>query len=108
MAAISPTVMEGVWTVMDKTQAERNREYLAGVAMAADMLRAGIIDENDYSALETKYAEKFLPLFRYEKPCFSGTLLIRQTAEGSGVAATNAEDSPKGSASVYPAKRNAL
>lgn len=82
MAVISPTVMEGVWAAMDKTQAERNREYLAGVTMAADMLRAGIIDENDYSALETKYAEKLLPLFRYEKPCFSATLPIRQTDEG--------------------------
>ena len=67
---------------MDKRQAERNRNYLAGVAMLAEMLDKGLIDEADYSALETEYAVKFLPLFRYEKPCFSSTLLIRQTDEG--------------------------
>ena len=78
---------------MDKRQAERNRNYLAGVAMLTEMLDKGLIDEADYSALETEYAAKFLPLFRYEKPCFSSTLLIRQTGEGSGFAATNAEDS---------------
>ena len=78
---------------MDKKQAERNRNYLAGVAMLAEMLDRGLIDEADYSALETEYAAKFLPLFRYEKPCFSSALLITQTDEGSGFAATNAEDS---------------
>ena len=67
---------------MDKRQAERNRNYLTGVAMLAEMLDKGLINETDYSALETEYAAKFLPLFRYEKPCFSSTLLIRQTNEG--------------------------
>lgn len=67
---------------MDNKQAERNRNYLAGVAMLAEMLDKGLINEADYSALETEYAAKFLPLFRYEKPCFSSTLLIRQTDEG--------------------------
>ena len=66
---------------------------LESVAMLAKMLDKGLIDEADYLALETEYAAKFLPLFRYEKPCFSSTLLIRQTGEGSGFAATNAEDS---------------
>ena len=78
---------------MDKKQAERNRNYLAGVAMLAEMLDKGLIDKADYSALESEYATKFLPLFRYEKPCFSSPLLITQTGEGSGLAATNAEDS---------------
>ena len=78
---------------MDKRQAERNRNYLAGVAMLAEMMDRGLIDEADYSALETEYATKFPPLFRYEKPCFSSTILITQTGEGSGFAATNAEDS---------------
>ena len=67
---------------MDKRQAERNRNYLTGVAMLAEMLDKGLINEADYSAFETEYAAKFLPLFRYEKPCFSSTLLIRQTNEG--------------------------
>ena len=66
---------------MDKRQAERNLNYLAGVAMLAEMLDKRLIDEADYSALETEYAAKFLPLFRYEKPCFSSTLLITQTDE---------------------------
>ena len=92
-AAISPTVTEGRRNVVDKKQAERNRNYLAGVAMFAEMLDKGLINEADCSALETEYAAKFLPLFRYEKPCFSSTLLITQTGEGSGLAATNAEDS---------------
>ncbi len=39
---------------MDKKQAERNRNYLAGVAMLAKMLDKGLIDEADYSALETE------------------------------------------------------
>ena len=67
---------------MDKKQAERNGNYLAGVALLAEMLDKGLIDKDDYSAIETEYAAKFLPLFRYEKSCFSSTLLIRQTDEG--------------------------
>lgn len=67
---------------MDKMQAERNRNYLTGVAMLAEMLDRSLINEADYSALETEYAAKFLPLFRYEKPCFLSTLLITQTDEG--------------------------
>ena len=67
---------------MDKRQAERNLNYLAGVAMLAEMLDKRLIDKADYSALESEYAAKFLPLFRYEKPCFSSTLLITQTDEG--------------------------
>lgn len=70
---------------MDKKQAEWNRNYLAGVAILAEMLDRGLINEADYSALETEYAAKFLPLFRCEKPCFSSTLLIRQTDEGRGI-----------------------
>ena len=61
---------------MDKRQAERNRNYLAGVVILAEMLDKRLIDESDYSALETEYAAKFLPLFRCEKPCFLSTLLM--------------------------------
>lgn len=70
---------------MDKKQAERYGDYLAGVALLAEMLDKGLIDMDDYSALETEYAAKFRPLFRYEKPCFSSTLLIRQTDEGRDI-----------------------
>ena len=73
--------------------AERTRNYLTGLSLVIEMLSSNVLDEADYSALETEYAAKFRPLFRYEKPCFSSTLLIRQTDEGSGFAATNAENS---------------
>ena len=69
---------------MKSTRIENGRQYLAALAVVGDMLRGGIIDEADYSALETKFAEKFQPLFRYEKPCLSATLPIRQTDEGRG------------------------
>ena len=72
---------------------ERTRNYLTGLAFVAEMFGCNVLDEADYWALESEYAAKFLPLFRYERPCFSSTLLIRQTGEGSGFAATNAEDS---------------
>ena len=61
---------------------ERTRNYLTGLAFVTEMLGCNVLDEADYSVLETEYAAKFLPLFRYEKPCFSSTLLIRQTDEG--------------------------
>ena len=60
-------------------KAECQRAYLAGIAIARDMLARGLIDEADYSALETAFAAKFSSLFRYEKPCFSATLPITQT-----------------------------
>ena len=66
----------------NKARAQRN--YLSGMAVANDMLRRGLISEADFSALETVFAGKYRPLFRYEKPCLSPTLLITQTDEGSG------------------------
>ena len=91
----------------DKARAQRN--YLAGVAVANDMLRRGLISEADFSALETAFCRKNTGLyFRYEKPCLSPTLLITQTDEGSGSAATSAGDNPTGSAGACPAKRGAL
>jgi hypothetical protein len=62
----------------------QNQRYLAAISVASDMLESGLIDEADYSALETKFAAKYQPLFRYEKPCFSATLPIRQTVERRG------------------------
>ena len=61
---------------------ENDKRYLAAIAVACGMLRRGLINEHDYSALETKFAALFLPLIRYEKPCLSATLPIRQTVEG--------------------------
>jgi hypothetical protein len=61
---------------------EREKQYLTAITVARGMLRRGLIDEHDYSALETRFASLFLPLIRYEKPCLSATLPIRQTVEG--------------------------
>ena len=69
---------------MKSARIENGTQYLVALAVVNDMLRGGIIDEADYSALETKFAEKFLPLFRYKKPCLSATLPITQTDEGRG------------------------
>lgn len=80
--AISPTGMERGRAAMTKNKARAQRNYLAGVAVANDMLRRGLISEADFSALETAFAQKYRPLFRYEKPCLSPTLLITQTDEG--------------------------
>ena len=66
---------------MEYTRAELTRCYLAGVSVANDMFQRGLIQEADYSALETVFAQKFLPLFRYEKPCKDATLPIRQTEQ---------------------------
>lgn len=89
-------------------RAKSYRRYLVGVAISNDMLRRGLISEADFSALETAFAEKYRPYFRYEKPCLFPTLLIAQTDEGSGFAATSAGDNPTGSAGACPAKRDAL
>ena len=64
---------------------EQGKRYLAAISVASDMFESGLIDEADYSALETKFAAKYQPLFRYEKPCLSATLPIRQTVEGRGL-----------------------
>ena len=64
---------------MNQEQYERNREYLAAISLLKNMFVSGLLDEADYVALETKYADIFLPLFRYEKPCLLSTLPIRLT-----------------------------
>lgn len=69
---------------MKSTRIECDKQYLAALAVVNDMLRGSIIDEGDYSALETKFADKFQPLFRYEKPCLSATLPITLTDERRG------------------------
>ena len=63
---------------------KQNQRYLAAISVASDMFHCGLVDEADYSALETKFAAKYQPLFRYEKPCLSTTLPIRQTDERRG------------------------
>ena len=69
---------------MTDTRYKQHQRYLAAISVASDMFESGLIDEADFSALETKFAEKFRPLFRYEKPCLSATLPIRQTDERRG------------------------
>lgn len=57
-------------------QQERDLCYLAGVTISRDLLRADMIDTDDYAALETAYAEKYKPLFRYENPCLLHDICI--------------------------------
>lgn len=67
---------------MRKRPTDMTRSYLAGISVADEMFRHDLIDEADYSALETELAAKFMPLFRYEKPCLFSTLPVTQTDEG--------------------------
>lgn len=67
---------------MARDQHRRNRNYLAAIAMLSDMIACNLIDADDYCAIETKYAVKFRPLFRYEKPCKSATLPLTLTGQG--------------------------
>ena len=62
-------------------QASQNLRYIAAVAFLSDMYERSLIDDDDYCALETKYAAKYLPLFRYEKPCKNATFPITQTVQ---------------------------
>ena len=48
---------------------DQERRYLAAIGCLRDMYARQLIDEFDYSALEYRYAEKYTPLIRYEKPC---------------------------------------
>lgn len=59
--------------------------YMAAIAFLMDLLDRQLIDADDYCAIETKYAAKYLPLFRYEKPCKKATLPITQTETGGEV-----------------------
>ena len=96
-APLSPAALEVLAVIAYNQPVSRSFiEQVRGVdssSTVTKLLDKGLINEADYSALETEYAAKFPPLFRYEKPCFSSALLITQTGEGSGFAATNAEDS---------------
>ena len=65
-------------------QVSQNFRYIVAIAFLSDLYERCLIDDDDYCALETKYANQFLPLFRYEKPCKNATLPITQTGqEGS-------------------------
>lgn len=70
---------------MTDVQYKQNQRYLAAISMASDMFQSGLIDDADFSALETKFAAIYQPFFRYEKPCLCATLPIRQTDERRGL-----------------------
>ena len=74
-------IVSGKVARMTKAQNCRNRRYLAAIALVRQTLWNGLIDSNDYARLEVVFAEKYRPLFRYEKPCFSPTLPITLSAE---------------------------
>jgi hypothetical protein len=67
---------------MTGEQFDRNKRYLAAIAVVHNMLDRGLIDELEYSALETKFAAKYLPLIRYDKPCLFAAIPVTQTVEG--------------------------
>lgn len=59
----------------------QNLRYIVAVAFLSDLFERCMIDYDDFCALETKYADKFRPLFRYGKPCKNATLPITQTEQ---------------------------
>ena len=67
---------------MDSSQKHAHglhREYLAAICLLNDMFENGLLDEGDYLVLEARYAAKFQPLFRYERPCFQPSFCVRET-----------------------------
>ena len=50
---------------MDRTNSG-DLHYFAAIAFLDGMLGRGLINDDDYCALETKYAAKFMPYFRHE------------------------------------------
>ncbi len=65
-------------------QANSNLRYNVAVAFLMDMFDCHLIDEMEYRVLETKFAVKYMPFFRYEKPCKSATLPVTQTGQEGG------------------------
>lgn len=53
--------------------------YLAAISFLENMLGQGLINPDDYCALEAKYADKYKPSFRHERPCKISALSIRQS-----------------------------
>ena len=64
-----------------QTRSKQPFRYIIAISFLMDMFERRLIDEADYCALETIYAARFLPLFRYEKPCKNATLPITQTGQ---------------------------
>ena len=67
MLTLTHTRQEGRETTIINYDHERH--YLAAIGCLRDMYARQLIDESDYHALECRYAEKYTPLIRYEKPC---------------------------------------
>ncbi len=74
----------------------RDIRYLAAMVVARGMFQRGLINENDYSALETKFATLFLPLIRYEKPSFHAVLPVTLTVEGRAFHEQEHAENPAG------------
>lgn len=91
--AISMIALEGC-NVMDHDRHKHNMRYLAALAVVCDMLRRGLINEKDYSVLETKFAALFLPFIRYEKPSLHSPFRVTQTDEGRAFHEPNHTENP--------------
>ncbi len=59
-------------------QAVRDREYLAGVALARAMVSQQLIDEADYRKAECLLFSRFRPLVRRKSPCRSAACPVTQ------------------------------
>jgi hypothetical protein len=64
-----------------QTRSKQPFQYIVAISFLMDMFERRLIDETDYCVLEAIYAAKFMPLFRYEKPCENATLPITQTGQ---------------------------
>ena len=59
-------------------QALRDREYLAGIALARAMFTQQLIDEADYREAECLLFLRYRPLVRHESPCRSAARPVTQ------------------------------
>ena len=48
--------------VMNKTEGMREARYQAAMHMARQLLKKGVIDEDDYAKFDTKMSEKYRPI----------------------------------------------
>ena len=61
MSAISRSV-SGKEAAMTKEQFEREKKYQAALAVARDMLKKEVINEEDFLRIEAKLKRKFQPI----------------------------------------------
>lgn len=58
-------------------------EYYAAVTMLKQMIENGILDEEDYIALEAIYAKKYKAQIRFPKPGLIGVDAVKTGRKGA-------------------------